>query len=335
MKYRKLGKKGPLVSSLGLGCMVMTESYGASDKKLDAQVIQKAYEKGVTFFDTADCYGMGANEELVGQAVKSFRKNVVIATKCGIEIRKSDFHHFINNKPSYIKKACDASLKRLGMDTVDLYYLHRYNPEVAIEESMGAMQSLIDEGKILYVGLSEVEGDILERAYRVLGDKLVAVQTEYSIANSIVAKAVLPVCRKLDIGFVAYSPLGRGLLSGAIRDPKVFQESSEFDFRSILPQFQSDTYQENFHLVEALIAIAQKKNCTPAQLALAWLLAQGEDIIPIPGTKRMKYLEENLQAVDVILSASDLAAIEEAIRKHPIQGARYTEDLLKIFHLKH
>jgi aryl-alcohol dehydrogenase-like predicted oxidoreductase len=333
MKYRKLGKKGPTVSSIGLGCMVLTESYGPSDKKLDAQLIQKAYEKGVTFFDTADCYGMGANEELVGQAIKPFRKDVLIATKCGIEIRESDFQHFINNKPSYIKKACHASLKRLGMETIDLYYLHRYNPETAIEESMGAMQELIDEGKILYVGLSEVDGDILERAYKVLGDKLVALQTEYSIANQAVAQAVLPVCHQLGIGFVAYSPLGRGLLSGTIRDPKAFKESAEFDFRSILPQFQPETYQENFRLVDALIAIARKKNCTPAQLALAWLLAQREDIIPIPGTKQIKYLEQNMQAVDITLSSADLAAIEEAVQKYPIKGARYPEELLKIFHL--
>ncbi len=334
MKYRKLGKKGPLVSSLGLGCMVMTESYGASDKKADERIIQKAYEKGVNFFDTADVYGQGANEELLGKAVKAFRKDIVIATKCGIQIDPNNFSHSINNHPNYIHQACDASLKRLGMERIDLFYLHRFNPEVAIEDSMGAMLQLIEEGKILFVGLSEVNGDILERAHRVLGDKLVALQTEYSIANNAVAKKVLPTCRKLGVGFVAYSPLGRGLLSGSIRNAKVFQDSSEFDFRSILPQFQPDTYEENLHLVEAITSIAKKKNCTAAQLSLAWLLAQGEDIVPIPGTKRENYLLENLKAVDLQLSANDLAAIDEAIRKNPIKGARYTEDLLKIFHLK-
>jgi aryl-alcohol dehydrogenase-like predicted oxidoreductase len=278
---------------------------------------------------------MGANEELVGQAVKSFRNDIVIATKCGIEIRKSDFHHSINNSPSYIKEACHASLKRLGLDVIDLYYLHRYNPAVSIEDAMEAMLHLIEEGKILYVGLSEVGRDILERAHRVLGDKLVAVQTEYSIANRTVAEAVLPLCRKLGVGFVAYSPLGRGLLSGVIKDSRVFKESSEFDFRSVLPQFQSDSLKENLHLVEAITAIAQKNNCTPAQLSLAWLLAQGEDIIPIPGTKQMNYLDENLQAINIQLPAAVLASIEEAIRKNPIKGGRYTEELLKIFHLSH
>ncbi len=334
MKYRRLGKKGPLVSSLGLGCMVMTESYGHADKKAASNLIEKAYEKGVTFFDTADCYGMGANEELLGHAVKSFRKDVVIATKCGIEIRKSDFQHFINNTPHYIKQACHASLKRLGMETIDLYYLHRYNPAVPIEESMEAMLSLIEEGKILYVGLSEVDKDVLERAHGVLGDKLVALQTEFSIANHSIAEAVLPTCRKLGIGFVAYSPLGRGLLSGVIRNPTIFHEGSEFDFRSILPQFQSGVFETNLHLVKAIEALAHQKKCTPAQLSLAWLLAQGEDIIPIPGTKQMKYLEENLEAVNIHLSDNDLAAINQAILKYPIKGARYTEELLKIFHLE-
>jgi aryl-alcohol dehydrogenase-like predicted oxidoreductase len=314
--------------------MVMTESYGPADKKASVELIHKAYDRGLNFFDTADVYGMGENEKLVGKAVKPFRDKVIIATKCGIEIRKSDFHHSINNNPKYIYKACHESLQRLGMETIDLYYLHRINPEVPIEESMGAMLRLIEEGKIQYVGLSEADSETLSRAHRVLGDKLVALQTEYSIANRTVAEAVLPACQKLGVSFVAYSPLGRGLLSGVIKDPKTFKESSEFDFRSILPQFQQGVFQENLHLVQAIASIAKKKNCTPAQLSLAWLLAQGDDIIPIPGTKRLKYLEDNLQAIDIKLSASDLAAIDEAIRKHPIKGARYTEELLQIFNLK-
>lgn len=334
MKYRKLGKKGPLVSSLGFGCMVMTESYGASDKKAFGSIIQKAYENGVTFFDTADVYGQGSNEELLGKAVQSFRKEIIVATKCGIEINPTDFSHTINNQPSYITKACEASLKRLNIEMIDLYYLHRFNPEVAIEDSMGAMLRLIKAGKILYVGLSEVDGETLERAHRVLGDKLIAIQTEYSLANHAVANTVLPTCRKLGIGFVAYSPLGRGLLSGFIKDPKIFKESAEFDFRSILPQFQTDVYQENLQLVEALAVIAKKKNCTPAQLSLAWLLAQGEDVIPIPGTKRESYLLENLKAAAIQLSVSDLAEIDKAILNNPIKGARYSNELLKIFQLK-
>lgn len=334
MKYRKLGKKGPLVSSLGFGCMVMTQSYGASDKEAFGTLVQKAYENGVTFFDTADVYGQGFNEELLGKAIQSFRKEIVVATKCGIEINPTDFSHTINNQPSYITKACEASLKRLNIETIDLYYLHRFNPEVAIEDSMGAMLRLIEEGKIRYVGLSEADSDTLERAHRVLGDKLVALQTEYSMANHAIANTALPTCRKLGVGFVAYSPLGRGLLSGVIKDPKIFKESAEFDFRSILPQFQADVYQENLQLVEAIAAIAKKKYCTPAQLSLAWLLAQGEDIVPIPGTKRESYLLEDLKAVDIQLSDSDLAEIDNAILKNPIKGARYSDELLKIFQLK-
>jgi aryl-alcohol dehydrogenase-like predicted oxidoreductase len=205
---------------------------------------------------------------------------------------------------------------------------------VAIEESMGAMQQLIDEGKIRYVGLSEVDEDVLKRAHQVLGDKLVAVQTEFSIANHANARAVLPACRELGIGFVAYSPIGRGLLSAVFNDPKAFHERGEFDFRTILPQFQDGVFKGNLRLVKAIAEIAMKKKCTPAQLSLAWLLVQGEDIIPIPGTKQEKYLLENIKAVDVQLSESDLAAINEAIRNHPIQGGRYPEELLKIFHLK-
>ena len=199
---------------------------------------------------------------------------------------------------------------------------------------MEGMLRLIQDGKIRYVGLSEVDSETLKRAHQVLGDKLVALQTEYSIANYAVANTVLPTCRKLCVGFVAYSPLGRGLLSGVIKNPQVFKEGAEFDFRSILPQFQPEVYQKNLHLVEAIASIAKKKNCTPAQLSLAWLLAQGEDIIPIPGTKRESYLLENLKAVDLQLSSADLAEIDRAIRKNPIKGARYTEELLKIFHLK-
>ncbi len=334
MKYRKLGKKGPQVSSLGLGCMVLTESYGATDPNAAENLIKKAYENGITFYDTADVYGQGANEELLGKAVHAFRSKVVIATKCGIQINPQDFAHTINNHPSYIRQCCESSLKRLKMETIDLYYLHRYNPEVPIEKSMEAMLHLIQEGKIRYVGLSEVESDILERAHLVLGDKLVAVQNEYSIANHAVTDKVLPACRKLGVSLVAYCPLGRGLLSGAIKDPNAFKESSEFDFRSILPQFQHGAYQDNLHLTEALAAIAEKKDCSPAQLSLAWLLAQGKDIIPIPGTKRQSYLLENIKSVDLQLSKGELAQINDAIKKHPIKGARYPEELLKIFHLK-
>lgn len=331
MKFRKLGKKGPLVSALGLGCMTMTESYGPTNEKSGLETIEIAYENGVTFFDTADMYGSGANEKLVGKAIKHFRKKIVIATKCGIEYVDQGLK--INNTPQYILKACENSLKRLEIDVIDLYYLHRYNPEIPIEESMQAMLKLIEEGKILHVGLSEVDGPTLERAHRLLGDKLVAVQTEYSILNRSVAEAILPTCRKLGVAFVAYSPIGRGLLSGKIKDSKIFSASSEFDFRSMLPQFQSEAFKDNLGLVEAITALSKMKNCTPAQLALAWLLAQGEDIIPIPGTKHAEYLTENLQALNIILSPNDLKMIDEAIRQNPVKGNRLPEELLKVFHL--
>ncbi len=332
MKYRKLGKTGPLVSALGLGCMGMSEWYGPTNKQAAYEVIRKAYESGVSFFDTADVYGSGANEELLGKAVKAFRQKVIIATKCGVERVGEEMK--VNNTSHYIKQACQDSLKRLGMETIDLYYLHRYNPETPIEESMHVMQELIQEGKILYVGLSEVDGETLERAYHILGDKLVAVQSEYSIINRAIADSILPVCRKIEVAFVAYSPVARGLLSGKIKDPKIFNENLEFDFRSILPQFQGTAFQDNLRLVEAVTALAKKKNCTPIQLSLAWLLAQGDDIIPIPGTKRLEYLQENLQAVDIHLSQSDLMHLEEAIKAHPVKGARLPERLLKTFHLK-
>ncbi len=332
MKFRKLGKNGPKVSALGLGCMGISENYGPTDEKTGIEVIQKANEMGITFFDTADMYGRGANETLLGRAVKGFRENIVIATKCGIE-RIGEEMRF-NNSPEYIKKACDASLKRLGIDQIDLYYLHRYNPEVPIETSMQAMLDLVQAGKILYVGLSEVDGEIVERAHRVLGDKLVALQSEYSIMNRIAGDVALPVCRKLGVGFVPFSPIGRGLLTGKIKDPKMFTQSSAFDFRSIHPQFQKDTYRNNLKLVDALHAIAEKKKCTTAQLSLAWLLAQGDDMVPIPGTKRLDYLKENIGSLDVILSKEDLAAIDTVIKQHPVAGARYPEAILKIAYLK-
>lgn len=333
MKYRKIGKTGPTVSAIGFGCMALTESYGACDRATGEKVLRKAYENGVTFFDTADGYGLGKNEELVGRVIKDFRGKIVLATKCGIQINPADFSHTINNRPKYIKKACEASLKRLGTDVIDLYYLHRFNPEVPIEESMGAMLQLVEEGKVLNVGLSEVEPRILQRASAVLGDKLVAVQTEYSLANRTVADAILPECKKLNVSFIAYSPLGRGLLSGAITNAKVFKESAEFDFRSILPQFQENMYEQNLRFTKAISAIAAKKKCTPSQLSLAWLLAQGDNIVPIPGTKHENYLLENLKAVDVELSEKDLSEIQDAIDEFPIQGSRYPEELLKIFHL--
>ena len=320
MKLRRLGKNGPQVSSMGLGCMGMSVFYGPTNEDLAIQVIRQAYEDGINFFDTADMYGNGDNEILLGRAIKNFRKKVLVASKCGIEWTGTELR--IHNTPEYIQKACHNSLKRIGTETIDVYYLHRHNPEVPIEDSMQAMLKLIEAGKVRFVGLSEVSGDILERAHRVLGDKLVALQSEYSIVNCTEAKAVLPTCRKLGIGFVAYSPILRGMLSGKLKDPKMFSASGIFDVRGIAPQFQSDVFENNLRLVHALEAIAKTKRCTPAQLSLAWLLAQGEDIIPIPGTKRLEYLKENIDASNLKLSEEDLLAIDEAVKANPIQGVR-------------
>jgi aryl-alcohol dehydrogenase-like predicted oxidoreductase len=329
MKYRKLGH-GPWVSALGLGCMGMSESYGPYDENLSIEVIRQAFNQGITFFDTADAYGNGHNEILLGKAVKPFREQVVIATKCGIDQVGEKIR--INNTRDYIKQACDKSLERLGFETIDLYYLHRYNPDVPIEDSMRTMQELINEGKIRYVGLSEVGADIIERAYKILGNRLVAVQTEYSIVNHAQAEAVLSTCKKLEIAFIAWSPLARGMLSGKLRDDKVFTESQAYDFRSILPQFQGEAFRENLHFVDAIAAIAEKKQCTSAQLALAWLLAQ-ENVIPIPGTKKLEYLQENIKAINIDLTVDELEAINEVIQENPISGARYPDELMKLFNL--
>ncbi len=325
MKWRKLGKNGPVVSALGLGCMGLSDLYGPTDEKSAEKVIQEAYEQGITFFDTADMYGKGANEQLLGKVIKSFRDKIVIATKCGLEHIPDGLR--INNNPDYIKTACANSLKRLGIDSIDLYFLHRHNPEAPIEESMEVMLDLVEEGKVKRVGLSEVSAETIQRAHAILGGTLIAVQSEYSIMNPLTAEMVLPTCRALGLAFVAFSPLTRGLLSGKIRDATVFAESSVFDFRSIAPQFQKEALKNNLRLVEALEELAQQKTCTVAQLSLAWLLAQGDDIIPIPGTKRHDYLQENIGSLDVNLSSEDLAFIGEKMKEHPIQGARLPEAL--------
>ncbi len=304
--------------------MGLSEFYGPTDEKSATKLIQEAYESGITLFDTADMYGKGENEKLLGSAIKQFRNKVVIATKCGFERLPNDGFS-INNAPSYIKSACHGSLQRLGVETIDLYFLHRQNPEVAIEDSMHVMQELIEEGKIRYVGLSEAGPETIERAHAVLGDQLIALQSEYSIINHRAAEMVLPTCRALGLAFMAFCPMARGLLSGRIRDTKAFAESSAFDFRSISPQFQDGALQNNLHLVEALEELAKQKNCRVAQLSLAWLLAQGDDIIPIPGTKRSDYLQENIASLNVHLSTHDLAAIQKLMKEYPIQGRRLPE----------
>lgn len=332
MEHRKLGKEGPLVSALGLGCMGMSASYGPTDDTTSSQVIKRAYDQGITFFDTADMYGNGANEQLLGRAVRSFRDKIIIATKCGIKFIGDECK--IDNTPNYISQSCDASLRRLGVEAIDLYYLHRYNPDVHLHESMGALLNLVKEGKVKHIGLSEVDAETLGKAYQILGDSLVALQTEYSIANAEFAEIVLPTCRKLGISFIPYSPLGRGLLSGKIKDAKVFKESTAVEYRAMLPQFQPDVLNNNLFLIKAIEMVAKRKKCTVAQLSLAWLLAQGDDIILIPGTKKLDYLEENMGSLNVHLSNEDLELIEKARSENPVKGGRYPKELMELFHLK-
>lgn len=332
MKYRNLGKKGPLVSSLGLGCMGMSPSYGPTNDTISLRVIKHAYEQGITFFDTADMYGNGTNEQLLGEAIRPFRNKVIIATKCGIKFVGDECK--IDNSPKYISQACDASLARLGVEEIDLYYLHRFNPEVPLSESIGALSDLVKEGKIRYIGLSEVDSETLEKSHQILGDSLVALQTEYSIANAQFAESMLPICRKLGVSFIPYSPLGRGLLSGKIRNADNFKDCNVVEYRSILPQFQPDVLPANLRLIQAIETIAARNKCTLTQLSLAWLLAQGNDIIPIPGTKRLEYLDENMAAINITLSKEDLQLIEKARRENPIEGGRYPQELMELFHLK-
>lgn len=323
MQYRQLGKKGPKVSALGLGCMGMSEHYGPTDEKTSLKVLQKAYDEGITFFDTADMYGKGENEKLVGKGISHFRNQIILATKCGLEYIPEGLR--INNTREYIKAACEASLKRLNVEKIDLYYLHRHTPEIPIEDSMKVMLELIEEGKITYVGLSEISPETIKCAYKVLGDKLVAIQSEYSMMNREAAEMVLPTCRELGLGFVPFSPLTRGLLSGKITDTRAIVEAGESDFRSLLPQFRDDALQDNLRLVEAIHDFAEQKRATVSQIALAWLLAQGEDIIPIPGTKRLDYLRENIAALNVKFSSDDLKKLQTIMQEHPIQGERLPE----------
>ena len=336
---RKLGRNGPVVSSIGYGCMGISEFYGKTIPREEAvKLIRSAFkDHGVTFFDTADMYGKGLSEEILGEAVAPFRKDVVIASKCGINRKDEGVAGGIEmaNSPEYIKRACERSLRNLKMDQIDLYYLHRYDPVVPIETSMNAMKELIAEGKIRYVGLSEVSSEVIRRAHAVLGEKLVAVQTEYSFQTRAPAEAVLPTCRELGISFVAYSPVARGLLTGAYRDPSFFGREGVYDIRTdALPRFQAGNIERNLRLTDAIKSIADRKGVTPAQLSLAWLLAQGKDIIPIPGTSNPKHLKENMEAAAVVLSPDDLTAMEAAYNNNPVAGMRYAEAVFQVFKMQ-
>jgi aryl-alcohol dehydrogenase-like predicted oxidoreductase len=326
METRKLGSQGLKTSQLGLGCMGMSEFYGAGNDAESIKVIHRAIELGVTFLDTADIYGPFINEELVGEAIQGKRDKVTLATKFGIQRDpKNPAFRGLSGKPFYVKSACEASLKRLNVDVIDLYYLHRVDPTTPIEETVGAMGDLVKEGKVKTIGLSEVSANTLKRAHKI--HPITAVQTEYSLWSRDPEDEVLNACKELGVAFVAYSPLGRGFLTGQI---KKFEDFEASDFRRTSPRFQGDNFGKNLNLVKQLEALAIKKGCTTSQLALAWVMAQGDFIFPIPGTKRLKYLEENVAARQVTFTKEELNEIDAIAPKDAAAGTRYSEGGMKI-----
>jgi aryl-alcohol dehydrogenase-like predicted oxidoreductase len=316
MHQRTLGQLS--VSELGLGCMGMSEFYGTSDEQESVEVIQAAIDAGCTFLDTADMYGPFTNEKLVGEAIAGRRDQVQLATKFGNQRGEDGSHQGVNGRPEYVRKCCDDSLARLGVDVIDLYYQHRVDPNVPIEDTVGAMGGLVAAGKVRFLGLSEAAPATIRRAAAT--HPITALQTEYSLWSRDPEDEILPTVRELGIGFVAYSPLGRGFLTGRFSSPEDIPEN---DFRRNNPRFQGENFQRNLDVVSQVHQIAAEKGCTPGQLALAWLLAQGPDIVPIPGTKRRQYLDENLDAVNVTLTADDLARIESVAPKGFSSGDRY------------
>ncbi len=325
MDQRNLGNQGLVVSEMGLGCMGMSEFYGTTDEDESVATIHRAIELGVTFLDTADMYGPFTNEKLVGKAIADRRDRVVLATKFGNERGEDGSFLGVNGKPEYVRSACDASLSRLGIDHIDLYYQHRVDPETPIEETVGAMKELVEAGKVRCLGLSEAGARTIRRAHEV--HPISALQSEYSLFSRDVEDDILPTLRELNIGLVAYSPLGRGFLTGRW---KSVSDMPEGDTRAArFPRFEEENFRKNLELVERVKEIAAEKDATPGQLALAWVLAQGDDIVPIPGTKRRKYLEENAAAADLSLTDDDLRRIEEAMPRGSAAGDRYYEQQMR------
>lgn len=324
MQQRDLGKSGLKVSALGLGCMGMSEFYGPTDEAQSLATLERAVELGVTHFDTADMYGAGHNETLLGRFLKGRRDKVVLATKFGIVRKPGEYARTIDTSPAYVKSACEASLKRLGIEVIDLYYAHRRNPDIPIEDTVGAMADLVRQGKVRALGLSEVSAATLRRAHAV--HPIAAVQSEYSLWTRDPEAEVLPACRALGVSFVAYSPLGRGMLTGAIAKP---DDLAEGDFRRLSPRFQADNLAVNLHLVGKVQELAARKGCSAGRVALAWLLAQGPDILPIPGTKRITYLEDNVAAAAITLAPADLAFLAEALPPGAAAGERYPAEGMK------
>ena len=320
MDKRRLGTQGLEVSALGLGCMGMSEFYAGRDDVESEATIEHAINRGVNFLDTADMYGVGRNEELIGRVMRRRRKDVVLATKFGSVRGEDGSFRGVSGRPDYVHQACNASLRRLGVEQIDLYYQHRVDANVPIEETVGAMAELVKVGKVKYLGLSEAAPRTIRRAHAV--HPISALQTEYSLWSRDPEDEILPTIRDLGIGFVPYSPLGRGFLTGQIQKP---EDLAADDYRRNSPRFQGGNFHKNLALVGEIAAIAAGKKCTPAQLALAWVLAQGDDIVPIPGTKRRDYLDENLGALDVVLSKQDLARIDRALPQGAAAGGRYPE----------
>ena len=326
MEQRILGRNGPAVSALGLGCMGMSEFYGPGDDRESVATIHRALDLGINFLDTADVYGPFKNEELVGKAIRGKRDHIVLATKFGI-VRDPAQPSLrgVNGKPDYVRKSCEASLRRLGVETIDLYYQHRVDADTPIEETVGAMAQLIKEGKIRYIGLSEAAPATLRRAAKV--HPITALQNEFSLWSREPEDEILSTCRELGVGLVAYSPLGRGFLTGRF---KKFEDLPEGDYRRFSPRFQGENFQKNLDLVRRVEEMAREKSCTPSQLALAWVLAQGDDIVPIPGTKHSKYLEENSRAVEMTLTPNDLRRLEDVFPRGVAAGLRYPEHMMKL-----